>query len=102
MGKSTEAVVDRCSKCAEPMDIAVKAGTAKWCKKCRAQYQEEYRQTVKQQDWHAGVAAMREYFAGSMEGYPPLQRWTGAEIAAIMRRVSGPKFPDMSLPGAVS
>ena len=92
--------------CQEPRADQDPEATNRHCRSHRNEATKRYIMTKMEQDqkreFLKGVAAMREYFAGSMEGYPPLQRWTGAEIAAIMRRVSGPKFPDTSLPGAVS
>lgn len=44
-----------------------------------------------------GVNAMREYFAKNMEVYKRNQMFSGPDIAAIIRRVDGPKFADASI-----
>ena len=49
------------------------------------------------QAFQKGVNAMREYFAMNMERYRRNQMFSGPDVAAIIRRVDGPKFADASI-----
>ena len=91
-------VIDSCSKCSEPLDIAVKTGSAKWCNACRAKYQAEYktlRDKMRGREGFAdGVSAMRIYLAEAFEKYDPaIQSFSGPGIARIIRQVLGPALP---------
>ena len=79
--------------------------TNRHCRVHRNEATKRYLMSKAEQDeakaFHKGVQAMRDYFAANMEAYK-LQRFSGPEIAAIVRRVEGPKFRDASLPAAIA
>lgn len=55
------------------------------------------------QAFQKGVEAMRKHLAVNFDTYAKsLSRFSGPEIAAIVRRVEGPKFRDASLPTAIA
>lgn len=87
-----------CSKCQKPIDGDLQAGTARWCLKCRAKYQQEYRELkgvmTERKGFSAGVAAMRDYLATQYDKYGPIQAFTGPSIAKTIRTVPGPALED--------
>lgn len=81
----------KCSKCEGNLDTA---GFPKWCRKCRAAYKREYEalksDMAETRGFAAGVSAMRAYLAERFAPYTSIQRFTGPEIAGIIRDCQGP------------
>ncbi len=84
--------VDGSEKCGKPLDTE---GSPRWCKACRAQYQREYKDIVKEmtesRGFAAGMSAMRDYLAHNFDTlYGTQGSFTGAQIAHLIRTVRGP------------
>ena len=81
---------NECSKCSAELDTA---GFPKWCKACRAKYKREYeglkKEMAETRGYSAGISAMREFLAVQFVGYT-IQRFSGPEIAHIIRNCSAP------------
>ncbi len=80
-----------CRKCGKILDTE---GSPRWCKVCRAKYQREYKDIVKEmtesRGFAAGMTAMREYLVANFARYGTQGSFTGAEIAAVIQRAKGP------------
>jgi hypothetical protein len=92
--------------CAEPRADQDPDATNRHCRKHRNEATKRYLMSKAEQEeakaFHKGVEAMRDHIAANFENYGNYQRWSGAEFAAIVRKVDGPKFRDASLPAAVA
>ena len=71
------------------------------CSDCKYEAQKRWTMNKAEQEqaqaFQKGVNAMREYFAMNMERYRRNQMFSGPDVAAIIRRVDGPKFADASI-----
>ena len=85
---TTDAVeTAKCSKCWEPLDTE---GSPLWCKKCRAQYQRDYKSLLGDKKFMQGVAAMRDTLADGFEAITGGGSFSTLEIAHIIRNSKGP------------
>lgn len=98
-----------CSTCGtKPRVNQADDATNLQCRECK--YESQKRWTVSKENqkraeaFVEGVNAMREYLAVNFEPYPPLQKFSGKEIAAIVRRVDGPRpvFADVAAVSGVA
>lgn len=88
------ASLGECSRCEKALDTT---GYPRWCKSCRAKNRREYESLRKQlaetRGFSAGSNAMRAYLADAFAEYPDFQRFSGHEIARVIRNVTGPALP---------
>ena len=84
-----------CSKC---KSVPAELGDA-WCRKCRNQYQKEYREAA---DWRAekrglirGIQAMREYISAYFRQWGG-RPFMGGEVSSVVDQLPGPAVADES------
>lgn len=89
MATAEETAVKTCSKCGES---PAQKGDA-WCKKCRNEYQRDYRESA---EWRAerrgicrGIQAMREHVANHFRQWSG-RPFMGAEVGSVVDSLPGP------------
>ncbi len=86
-----------CSKCEADLDTN---GFPRWCRKCRLAYKREYQalkaEMAETRGFAGGIEAMRTFLAERFEVYK-IQRFSGPEIADVIRRCEAPKAGEASL-----
>lgn len=92
---STDGQITTCSKlqddgaiCGRDLDTE---GYPKWCKRCRAKYQREYKAIKDEIGFAQGVGAMRDCLASEFERLGS-GMFSGSECAGFIRNAPGPKF----------
>lgn len=88
-----------CSACGvKPRADQRDKSTNTQCSDCKYEGQKRWTMNKAEQEqaqaFQRGVNAMREYFAAAMEKYQRNQMFSGQDVAAIIRRVDGPRFAD--------
>lgn len=96
---ATEPGPKLCSACGvKPRSDQRDKSTNTQCSDCKYETQKKWTAGKSEQEqaqaFQRGVNAMREYFAANMEQYKRNQAFSGPEVAAIIRRVEGPRFGD--------
>ena len=86
--------------CTNPRANQDPNATNRHCQECQTAAKRRFEMSKEQHTsgraWHEGVTAMAEHLAKNFEPYK-IQKFSGPEIADIIRRCERPKFGETSL-----